>query len=464
MILLAVQIFAEASEAECKHEDLQRIEVSGTCTEPGYWMLQCATCYQTVDSGSTPQLGHDYTNWMEITAASCKNKGLEERVCRRCNYTDSRTLDKLAHVYDDGVVVEPTCKKDGYTLYTCTLCGSQEKSNTVCATGEHQYEESLATPTCTKEGYTLRTCTVCGDQVKTDYVSANGHNFQESYVLPTCKKDGYTLLTCSVCYDQEKAEIISALGHQYEATVVAPTCTANGYTRYCCVNCGDTYRTDTVLKTGHIYDNGVFTKEPTWTTMGRKTYTCIGCGNTYQETTPKMSNPFVDVTSTDYYYDAIAWAVARGITTGTDSTHFSPGTICTRAQMVTFLWRKAGEPDPESNNCAFTDISEEAYYYEAVLWAVEQGITNGVDETHFAPNQTCTRGQVVTFMYRAEESPQINYKSGFQDVSTAAYYYSAVCWAAKNGITTGTTSVTFSPDDPCTRGQIVTFLYRATDL
>lgn len=168
---------------------------------------------------------------------------------------------------------------------------------------------------------------------------------------------------------------------------------------------------------------------------------------------------FIDVPESAYYYDAVYWAVGEGITNGTTATTFSPNNACTRAQMVTFLWRAVGEPEPETTVNPFTDVSESAYYYEAVLWAVEQGITNGTTATTFAPNATVTRGQTVTFLWRNAGSPATS-NGSFTDVAADAYYADAVAWAASEGITSGTTETTFSPNSNCTRAQIVTFLYR----
>lgn len=168
---------------------------------------------------------------------------------------------------------------------------------------------------------------------------------------------------------------------------------------------------------------------------------------------------FIDVPANAYYYDAVAWAVENSITNGTSATTFSPEETCTRAQTVTFLWRAAGSPAPRSSVNPFTDVQPGAYYYEAVLWAVENGITNGTSDTTFSPDDTVTRGQTVTFQHRAAGSPAAS-GGTFADVAADAYYASAVQWAVANGITNGTSNTTFSPDDPCTRGQIVTFLYR----
>ena len=170
---------------------------------------------------------------------------------------------------------------------------------------------------------------------------------------------------------------------------------------------------------------------------------------------------FVDVPEGSYYEEAVNWAVEQGITQGTDATHFSPDGICTRAQAVTFLWRAAGSPAPKSTAMPFTDVKSGVYYYDAVLWAVENGITKGTTDTTFSPNMNCSRAQIVTFLWRSEKSPAAGTVNPFTDVKANAYYADAVLWAVKEDVTKGTTATTFSPDANCTRAQIVTFIYRA---
>ena len=170
-------------------------------------------------------------------------------------------------------------------------------------------------------------------------------------------------------------------------------------------------------------------------------------------------NPFTDVPDGAYYYDAVLWAVENGITVGMTATLFAPDTACTRAQIVTFLWRAAGSPEPVGTG-AFTDVPASAYYAKAVAWAVENGITTGTSDTTFSPDAPCTRGQSVTFLYRARKGAA-SASANFTDVPAGAYYAAPVAWAVENGITNGTGKTTFSPDVPCTRAEIVTFLYRA---
>lgn len=170
--------------------------------------------------------------------------------------------------------------------------------------------------------------------------------------------------------------------------------------------------------------------------------------------------PFTDVSDDSYYYAATVWAVNNGVTHGKTDTLFAPNDTCTRAQAVTFLWRAMGSPEPTATTCPFADVSTDAYYYKAVLWAVEKGITKGTGDTTFSPDDTCTRAQVVTFQWRTAGSPAMTTANPFTDVGSGQYYTDAVLWAVSGKITEGTTATTFSPTQNCTRAQIVTFLYR----
>ena len=173
-------------------------------------------------------------------------------------------------------------------------------------------------------------------------------------------------------------------------------------------------------------------------------------------------NPFTDVANDVWYADPVLWAVENGITTGTTDTTFEPNKTCLRAEAVTFLWRVAGEPEPEGKeDLSFPDVKETSYYYDAVLWAAENGITTGFGDGTFKPNETCTRGQIVTFIWRmkGEEEPTTT-ENPFPDIKERDYYYDAVLWAVENGITNGYEDGGFKPEKDCTRSEIVTFLYR----
>ena len=241
---------------------------------------------------------------------------------------------------------------------------------------------------------------------------------------------------------------------------VSPKSASKGTTVTITVNPDEGYKLDSLTVTDK---NG---NEIKLTDKGNGKYTFtmpaskVTIESTFVEIEQPVDNPFVDVKEDAYYFDAALWAAEKGITTGTSADTFSPNADCTRAQIVTFLWRAAGSPAPKSEINPFADLSTDAYYYSAVLWAVEQGITNGTSADAFSPDAVCTRAQTVTFLYRAAGSPEAGAANSFTDVNHDSYYTSAVDWAVDEGVTAGTSNSTFSPNADCTRGQIVTFLYR----
>jgi hypothetical protein len=259
-----------------------------------------------------------------------------------------------------------------------------------------------------------------------------------------------------------KTESIPTISHTVVTDpAVAPTCTKEGKTAgsHCSV-CGAVVQSqETVAKIDHTWDNGRVTADATTTAAGVTTYTCTACGTTRTEEIPKLTVSFADVPEGQYFTQPVAWAVSNGITNGTGANTFSPQLTCSRGQIVTFLWRAAGKPIVDVEN-PFTDVKEGDYDYNAVLWAYTRGITTGTDATTFSPNASCTRGQIVTFLWRYAGSPTVSAGSTFRDVAQGQYYTSAVYWAVANGITNGTSQTTFSPNTVCTRSQAVTFLYR----
>ena len=396
-----------------------------TCTEQGYTTYTCS-CGDSYKSDYKDALGHDYKNG----------------TCTRCGAKDPGATPPHTHDYK-AVVTAPTCTQAGYTTYTCS-CGDSYKSDYKDALGHdykngtctrcgakdpgvtpphtHDYKAVVTKPTCTEQGYTTYTCSICGDSYKGDYKDARGHLFvlgkclrcgeqdpdshtheyTETVVAPTCTERGYTEHVCS-CGSSYKTDYTAALGHDYKnglctrcgakdpsahthdykAVVIKPTCTERGYTTYTCSVCGDSYKGSYVDPLGHDYKNG----------------TCTRCG--VKDPNYKPQADFTDVAAGSYCYDAVQWAVANGITKGTDATHFSPNATCTRGQVVTFIYRAEGEPAVSGSN-GFVDVAAGSYCYNAVQWAVANGITKGTDTTHFSPSATCTRGQVVTFLYRAQ--------------------------------------------------------------
>ena len=340
-------------------------------------------------------------------------------------------------------------------------------------------------PTCTERGYSGDwVCDDCDTVVEAGVEEAAlGHESKTTNVREaSCTEDGYT--GDVICAREgcgatiRHGSVIPAAHEPKHQGETEATCTETGYTGdEVCVVCGQILeRGDVIEALGHTFDEGIITKEATESEDGEITYTCKVCGATEidyisygNELEPVNPEPdttitFIDVPAGEYFAEPVNWAVAQGITNGTGideqgNNYFSPDASCTRAQAVTFLWRAAGQPEPSSANNPFTDVPAGEYYYKAVLWAVEQRITKGVSDTEFSPNTTCNRAQIVTFLHRYEGEPKAEGQS-FNDVPANEYYYAPVIWAVSKGVTNGTGGGNFSPMDDCTRGQIVTFLYR----
>ena len=384
---------------------------------------------------------HDFTDWTVTAEATCVAAGERSHYCRVCGFAETEVLpiDPNHHTgnTEQHGEVEPTCTEDGKKADTyCADCGAKlADGETIPATG-HTPAEAV------KENEKAATCTEAG---------------------------GYDMVVyCSVCnaeISREHTEI-PATGHGWSE----PAFTWNGYesataTRICAKDLTHVETKDAVV-TAEV------TTAPTMTEDGVRTYTAavefdgVTYTDTKTETIPAtgLVNPFVDVKEGDFFYDAVLWAFYHDpqITAGTSKTKFSPSNTCTREQVVTFLWRAKGCQEPTSTENPFKDVPADAYYTEAVLWAVEKGITNGKSKTRFGVGDPCTREQVVTFLWRAEGEPEHEtVENPFTDVSETAYSYNAILWAVEKGITNGTSKTRFSPAKTCTRGQIVTFLYRA---
>ena len=370
----------------------------------------------------------------------------------------------------------------------------------------HNYASKVVQPTCTAQGYTMHTCS-CGNSYKDSYVNALGHSYSGGACTRCGQKDpNYTqtngvsyVLSDGVLTVSGSGECTNAWMNNYSpnnvkkivigsgitsigraafqgCAYVKSVDIANGVTKICRGAFTQCWALESVIipTSVNTIEMAAFGTTISGSTMDDVYY----CGSAAQwgrisigehndsllkasfhyNYDPNMN--FTDVAAGSYCYDAVQWAVANGITNGTDATHFSPNAGCTRGQVVTFLWRAAGEP-VVSGNVGFVDVAAGSYCYNAVQWAVAKGITKGTDTTHFSPNATCTRGQVVTFMYRAAGEPAVGGSVGFVDVAAGSYCCNAVQWAVANGITKGTDTTHFSPNATCTRGQVVTFLYRA---
>ena len=331
--------------------------------------------------------------------------------------------------------VAASCTKTGLTEGKhCSDCGMVLIAQEEVSMLDHTFENGK--------------CTVCGAD-DPDYNPprpVHRHTVVvDAAVAATCTESGLTEGShCSTCNAVLVAqEVIPALGHKTELkNVKATTCTEAGSTGdEVCSVCGVTVEKGSeIAALGHKFSDGV----------------CSVCG----EKDPTY-NPFNDVEKDEFYYDAVLWAVENEVTAGTTDTTFDPNDGCTRAQIVTFLYRAAGSPKVENVKNPFSDVSKDSVYYDAIMWAVSEGITAGTTATTFSPNAVCTRAQIVSFLYRASGDSVVKSSTQFTDVPANAWFAEAVAWAVENGITAGTTATTFSPNATCTRAQAVTFIYRA---
>lgn len=302
---------------------------------------------------------------------------------------------------------------------------------------------------CSDDTYHWLGCQRCGKTLEDlrDELTAAGFNINEK-LYELSRKTAHTggTATCTekaVC--DECGDAYGELGaHRYDAVVTAPTCTQNGYTKHTCSGCKDSYTDNETVKTGHIIKYGI----------------CEKCNMRFSN--PFYD---VNGTDWFYSAVMWAYYNTPQVTNGKDESHFAPKASCTRAQVVTFLWRAAGRPEPSGSVKQFSDVPKTnsyAYCYDAILWAVENGITKGTDATHFSPNATVTRAQFVTFLWRyAGEPAPKNMSCGFNDVDANAFYYKAVLWAVENGVTTGKTATQFAPGATCTRCEVAAFMFRA---
>lgn len=425
----------------------------------------CLGCGQMIEQGR--EIGAACTThtleYVPAQASTCTEDGVKAHY--RCTVCNRYYADEKATVEYDASTIVDKCTghelhpgKDAITASDLTaLIGALDFSFTDLIKGDfgsiseitidsflsnlhikdidHCYDEESHWLGCQKCGMTLEDIR---PELEAQGVIIDSKWYEISAKTP---HSGGTATCSEKASCDECGEKYGELGeHRYGQKVTEPTCTEKGYTLFVCTACGDNYEGDYVEALGHCFNQG---------------NTCLRCNE-------KFPNPFYDVKDGDYFKGAVLWAYYRDpqITGGVTEGYFMPQNTCTRAQVVTFLWRAAGCPEPESSSTTFQDVLPNQYYYKAVLWANENGITGGYNASTFAPDDPITRAQAVTFLWRYAGEPTPLTVSTFSDVATDAYYFKAVSWAVGEGITAGYENGTFAPMNPCTRANIVTFLYR----
>ena len=316
-------------------------------------------------------------------------------------------------------------------------------------------------PTCTEAGEEKRVCAVCG-YTETRPVDALGHEYGDWIVTtePTCTEAGEETRTCIRC-DAFETRPVEPLGHDYAAVVTEPTCTEAGFTTYTCSRCNDSYTGDETEALGHDWDEGTVTVEPSYQASGVKTFTCARCGETKTEEIEKLANPFEDVHDEDFFFNPVMWALDESVTGGIDETHFAPEKTVMRADSMVFFWAANGRPEFTATDKTFKDVKKNHWAYKAVMWAVENGITAGTDEarTYFSPQRTCTRSEILQFLYAALGKPEYTIENPYSDVKDKHWYKDGAIWAYEKGLERGENGK-FKAKTPCTRGYVVTYLYR----
>ena len=419
---------------------------TATCTAKAV----CETCDQPYG-----ELGAHKLTKTDAKAATCTEAGNEAYwTCSGCGKyfsdengineieKDSWVLKTLGHDMTKTDAKEATCTEDGNNeYYTCSRCGGvfKDEAGTQATT--------VVTETLKKLGH--------------DWSNKNGICARCDAKCTETHKPG---TTCSVCHKYTSYPYVPG-APTYPATAPA---VPNGTVTVSPANASKGANVTVTVKPNEGYELGSLAVKDAsgdllpLADLGSGKYSFVmpdGKVSVEAEFVKTAATSFADVPANAYFADAVKWAVDKGITNGLSDTMFGPYESCTRMQIVTFLWRAAGSPEPKTAS-SFTDVPASAYYAKAVAWAVENGITNGMTEMTFAPDATCTRGQSVTFLHRAL-GKKVESSANFTDVKSDAFYADAINWAVANNVTNGTSNTTFSPNADCTRAEIVTFLYRA---
>lgn len=451
----------------------EETRVNATCTEAGYTMHTCTreNCGHSYVDALLPALGHSYRK--EVTAPTHDKMGYTTYTCTHegCGHSYvSDYTDALGHTYTQAVTKESTCTEEGVMTFTCD-CGNSYTQPIPKA--EHQYHSAVTEPDCTHMGYTTHTCTVCGSSYQDSFVDATGHDCEATVVAPTCTGYGYTEHACKHCDYHYTSDMQQPLGHvgQLQCTLEA-TCTKDGYTGdTVCTVCGETIQAGQLIPaTGHSFGEWTVTKQPDCFHNGLRTHTCTTCEETETEILEKNSElcpskDFTDLDCSKWYHEGVDFALSSGLMEGMGAGVFSPNSNMTRGQLVTVLYRLAGEPQVQGE-VPFTDVAEGSYYTNAVIWAYVNHIAKGVNDTQFAPTASVTREQMVTFFARyaelaGKEVLATGDLSAFTDGgSVSPFALESMTWAVETGLVEGMGNHTLSPKSATTRAQAATILMR----
>ena len=395
--------------------------------------------------------------------------GLHEQVCEICGKVEACTYTTT--------VTDPTCTSSGYTTHTCDVCGSSFVDTFV--EGGHIWNAVLTEPTHTEMGFTTFTCSRCKESYTSDYVPPIGHSFDEGVVTkePTCSEEGEMLYTCA-CGETFTTPIARA-DHELEATVTEPTCTELGYTTHSCKHCDYSYTDTPVGALGHAWDMGVVAAAPTLTATGKLIQTCTVCHEQKETVLPMLtlceggegcpSSAYVDVPeSTQWAHFGIDFVLKSGLFYGTSDTTFEPDGEMTRAMLVTVLYRLEGQPKPTTEN-PFGDVAAGTWYTNAVIWAAENKIVNGIGGDLFDPDGSVTREQMAAILYRYSVFKGLTMTQGAfamtypDEAGISAYALEAMRWANAEKLINGTEldgTVYLDPQGSATRAQVATILMR----
>lgn len=493
-----------------------------TCDTPGFTTHTCSACGDTYTDGYVAPTGHSYDDGTVTKEATCQALGEITYACTECGKSYTAPIPKAEHDFVADTVVEPGCDTEGYTIYKCSYgCGASEKRDFVQPTehaydsgtitkaatcteeGEitykcihpdctnsytqpipmipHNYTETVTEPTCEEMGYTTRTCTECGDSYQTDFRNPVGHEYDQGTVTtaPTCKDEGVRTFNCVHGCGKTYTQPEPKLQHDYGAAVTEPTCEELGYTLYTCKVCGDSYMDLYTAAKGHSWGPGETVKAPTLTETGLLKQTCTLCQKTQETVIPCLdqcdgihcpSAIFNDVKGPqNWSHVGIDYVVAMKLFNGTGATTFSPDANMTRAMLVTVLYRMEGSPSVEGMQNPFGDVAAGSWYADAVIWAADQGVVNGMTSTTFQPNSSITREQTATILFRyaqkkgCDVTAQADLSEFIDQGKVSAYAEDALRWANAAGLINGSQNgdgVYLMPRDYATRAQLAAILMR----